>query len=158
MAGNGRVLRPHSLIGLWVKHLAACAQGLDLTSCLVAPDGIVRLQAVDPRAAASHLDAIIAHVGQGLSQPLPVTAKTAMAYLQALLADDALAPLNAEKAARKAYEGDGYNQAGELGHSGGAYLQRCFPDFDALFEARGRLFATLARELYEPLALALRPR
>ena len=40
----------------------------------------------------------------------------------------------AQNAACKAYQGDGFQSSGELGHHNGAYLNRCYPDFDALWQ------------------------
>ncbi len=154
MGSNGRVRRPSSLIGMWVRHLAGCTQGMDLTSCLVAPDGVVCLRPLDQQDAGKWLADIIAHAWMGLAQPLPVTARTALAYLNDWRPDD---PQNtkAEHAARKAYEGDGYYNAGELGYGDGVYLKRCYPDFDTLWQARDQLFLELVGKLYEPLAAAL---
>jgi len=39
-----RVSRLDSLVDPWVRHLAGCAQGIALTSILVAPDGVAELQ------------------------------------------------------------------------------------------------------------------
>jgi exodeoxyribonuclease V gamma subunit len=88
-----------------------------------------------------------------MRRPLPLAVKTAFAWLRKLpdgIADAAGAPPDAWEAARAAYVG-GSRQPGECGRS--AYLQRAYPDFDALV-ASGE-FAALALELLRPLARAI---
>ena len=149
---KGRISRPDSLAGLWVKHLAGCARGMVLTSILVAPDGLAELPALHPEKAGEWLDKIVKFWWQGLQQPLPVTAKTALAYLKLLFLSDGEGVLEkAREAARKAYEGDGYHFEGELGYGDGVYLKRCYPDFDTLWQAEQCHFKTLAKRNYGPL-------
>ena len=149
---KGRISRPGSLVGLWVKHLAGCARGIALTSTLVAPDGLAELPPLHPEKAGEWLTGIIAFWWQGLQQPLPITAKTALAYLKLLFSSDGEDVLEkAREAARKAYEGDGYSFSGELGYADGIYLKRCYPDFDVLWEAEHNRFKTLAERFYGPL-------
>ncbi|MBT8339372.1 MAG: exodeoxyribonuclease V subunit gamma [Desulfatitalea sp.] len=144
-----RFVRINSLISAWVCHLAGCAQGLDLTSFLVAPDGLIKLPPLGRDPARKWIDTIIAHWWFGLRQPLPVTAKTALAYLRVLHADPGIDPEKALNAARNAYQGNGYNAFGELGYS--LYLQRIFPDFETLWQAEDNRFTTLAQALYAPM-------
>jgi exodeoxyribonuclease V gamma subunit len=147
---RGAMIRPHSLIGLWVRHLAGCAQGLNLTSILVAVDGCATLEPVERETARDRLLTIAAHWYAGMREPLPVAARTALAWLEAReTLDDAAKALSA---ARLAYEGDGFRRAGERGYS--PYLGRAFPDFESLWSAENNRFADLARELYAPLAAA----
>jgi exodeoxyribonuclease V gamma subunit len=154
---KGRVSRPDSLVGLWVKHLAGCARGMVLTSILVAPDGLAELPPLHPEKAGKWLADIIAFWWQGLQQPLPVTAKTALAYLKRLFSNNGDGVLEkAREAARKAYEGDGYHFKGELGYGDGVYLKRCYPDFDALWQAENNSFETLAEQFYGPLMKTIR--
>ena len=147
---RGRVSRPDSLVGLWVKHLSGCARGMVLTSTLVAPDGLAELPPLGREKAAKWLTRIISFWWMGLQKPLPVTAKTALAYVKTLASGEE-ALQKAWEAARKAYEGDGYHFPGELGYGDGVYLKRCYPDFNALWQAENNLFETLARQLYGPL-------
>lgn len=154
MDGKGNVLRLAGLIGPWVKHLAGCAQGMVLTSYLVAPDSIIELKTLDKKEAQGRLAEMIEYWWLGLQLPLPVTAKTALAYLRVLLSDHSHdspedKEQKAEQAARKVYQGDGYNSLGELGYD--PYLARTYPDFNSLKQAADNLFATLARVLYAPL-------
>ncbi len=144
--------RPESLLDLWVRHLAGCAKSIDLTSILIAPDGLITLPPLHPDKASAHLTEIVAFWWHSLHQPLPVTAKTAFAYLKTLSAhngDDGHE--RAYEAARKAYEGDGYHYFGELGFGDGIYLKRCFPDFRALWRFQKGLFRTFSNKIYEPL-------
>jgi exodeoxyribonuclease V gamma subunit len=146
---KGQLFRLDNLIAPWVYHLAGCAQGLDLTSYLVAPDGLVKLPSLDRDLAREWIDAIIAHWWSGLCQPLPVSAKSAMAYLRVRHVDPDADPDKAVDAARKAYQGNGYNAFGELGYS--LYLKRIYPDFDAMWQADGNRFIRLAEALYAPI-------
>ena len=154
---KGRVSRPDSLVGLWVKHLAGCAQKIALTSILVAPDGLAELPPLPPEKAGKWLDEIVKFWWQGLQQPHPVTAKTAPAYLKILFSNKGDNVLEkAREAARKTYEGDGYNFSGELGYADGVYLKRCYLDFDALWQAEESRFKILAEQLYGPLMETIR--
>jgi exodeoxyribonuclease V gamma subunit len=146
-----------ALVGLWLKHLAGCALGLDLTSLCVAPDTTLELAPLASAPAAERLAAIAAHWWQGLQQPLPVTARTALAYLSAAGAaaggTAAAARHKGREAARLAYQGDGEHTFGELGHDG--HLRRSYSDFEALWRAQDNRFTRLAEDLYGPLAAAL---
>lgn len=155
---RGKITRLSSLVGIWVKHLAGCAQGISLTSYLVGPDGVAELPPQEKERAVRWLTVIIDHWWQGLFLPLPVTAKSALPYQAALFGgspkDSPEAKLKkASDAARKAYQGDGYKSDGEVGYS--PYLERTYPDFDALAGAFGNRFETLAEALYAPLVQVL---
>jgi exodeoxyribonuclease V gamma subunit len=149
---HGRLCRPHSLIALWVRHLTGCAQGLNLTSFLAAADGCASLGPMDNKTARDRLHTLATHWYHGLQTPLPVAARTALAWLDARDTMDDPAKILA--AARQAYEGDRFNRAGEMGYS--PYLSRAFPEFESLWRAEDNRFADLARDLYAPLAAACR--
>jgi exodeoxyribonuclease V gamma subunit len=151
---RGRFFRLDRLISPWVNHLAGCARGLVLTSYLVAPDGLVELPPLGRDTACKWLAEIVIHWWSGLQQPLPVTAKTALAYLRILHADPKHDGQQAMDAARQAYQGDGRNALGELGYS--PYLKRIYADFDALWQAGDNRFTTLAEVLYAPIAKSYR--
>jgi exodeoxyribonuclease V gamma subunit len=153
-AGKGEVERPHSLIGLWIRHLAGCAMGLELTSFLVASDGCARLSPLARETAGMLINSLVGHWCRGLQAPLPVAARTALAWVRAGEAGDDPGKILA--VARKAYEGDGFHSPGEVGYS--AYLGRAFPDFESLWQAEDNRFAELARDLYAPLVAACRNR
>jgi len=157
MDKKGTVSRLYCMISLWVKHLAGCARNLALTSYLVAPDCITELQPLDKEIARLWLTAVIEHWWEGLQQPLPVTAKTALAYLAELMPVEGQGdPQKAETAARHAYQGDGFHASGELGYGDGVYLKRCYPDFDALRQALDNRFESLAGAIYAPLVQSIR--
>ncbi|BBO80406.1 RecBCD enzyme subunit RecC [Desulfosarcina ovata subsp. sediminis] len=143
---KGQFFRLDSLIPPWVHHLAGCAQGLHLTSYLVAPDGLVGLPPLDREPARQMIQTIIANWWSGLQDPLPVAAKTALAYLRAEPDAD---PEKAVRAARNAYQGNAYNFSGELGYS--PYLKRVYPDFEAIWQAEDNRFTVLAEALYAPM-------
>jgi exodeoxyribonuclease V gamma subunit len=152
LGGKSRISRLDCLVDPWVRHLAGCAQGMTLTSILVAPDGLAELPPLQPGKAGEWLTELTAFWWQGLQQPLPVTAKTALAYVKILFSDDGEGAADkAQEAARKAYEGDGYNFQGELGYTDGVYLKPCYPDFDALWRAEQHRFKILAEHIYGPL-------
>lgn len=151
MGSKGKIDKPHSLAGLWVKHVAGCAQGLYLASRLVAPDGTAELPPIAPARACKLLEEMVVCLFKGLCLPLPVTAKTGLAYTRALRATNDKGKARAEAA--KAYEGDGYNSNGELGYD--AYLSRAYPGFDDLWRAHDNRFVALCQTLYEPLVSAL---
>ncbi len=152
MNKKGMVSRFRSLIGLWVKHLAGCAQGLVLSSYLVAPDGVAEAPPLEQKTARQWLTDIIEHWWEGLRLPLPVTARTALSYLGQLPPiKETVDRQKAKNEARRAYEGDGWRSSGELGFGDAFYLKRSHPDFDALWHAHGNRFETLARALYAPL-------
>lgn len=149
MGSKGKVSRLHSLSGLWVMHLAGCAQGFDLTSHLVSPDGIGRFFPIEKSQAQKILNDMVSCLLQGLRQPLPVTAKTGLAYACTLRTKD---EDKARADAEKAYEGGGYGASGELGYD--VYLKRAYPGFEALWSASDNFFVSLCKILYEPLVLA----
>jgi exodeoxyribonuclease V gamma subunit len=131
----------HNLIRPWVRHLAACATGLELTTFQVGPDGIVELPPVPPAAALESLDALLRAWTQGMRRPLPLACKTAFAWL-----GNAEAP---SAAAAKEYEG-GYNYRGEMQQD--AYLARAFPSFERLAAAdEGQAFEHWLEQVYRPL-------
>jgi exodeoxyribonuclease V gamma subunit len=151
-ARKSEVERPQSLIGLWVRHLAGCAAGLELTSFLVAADGCARLKPLARDTAGELIEALVKHWRRGLRAPLPVAARTALAWVRAGEGGDDPGKILA--VSRRAYEGDGFHNSGEAGYS--PSLARAFPDFESLWQAEGNRFAALARDLYAPLVAACR--
>ena len=148
---KGTVKKLHSLAGLWVKHVAGCAQGVHLASHLVAPDGITVLPPITQSQARKCLETMVFYLFKGLSRPLPVTAKTGLAYAHGMMTKNDEDKAKAEAA--KTYEGDGYNSNGELGYD--AYLRRAYPGFDDLWQAYDNQFVSLCQTLYKPLVSAL---
>ena len=159
MDNRGQIFRLSGLVGVWVKHLAGCARGIPLNSCLVAPDGVAALRPMNQDCAEKCLADIIDLWRLGQMRPLPVTAKTALAYLAVLHADHPMDVLEkkmqkAVDAARSAYQGNESSPSGELAYN--LYLARAFPDFSALWQADGNQFNQLATSLYAPLLQSIR--
>jgi exodeoxyribonuclease V gamma subunit len=152
MGSKAKINLLHPLAGLWVKHVAACARGIDLASHLVAPDKTVSLPPIAPSRAREILSAMTLCLFRGLRRPLPVTAKTGLAYAHTRMSKE---EDQAKAAAARAYEGDGYNFGGELAYD--PCLQRTYPGFEDLWQAHDNQFVSLCRTLYEPLVLALEP-
>ena len=130
-----------------------------MTGYLVAPDAVAEMPPLDRACAEKWLDDMVMCLKSGLNHPLPVTAKTALAFLSVMNSDDSkidsAAKLNkAMAAARKVYEGDGYNSVGELGYS--RYLMRTYPDFNTIRQAGSHPFQELAESLYSPLLQTVR--
>ncbi len=150
MGSRGKVTRIHSLAGLWVKHVAGCAQGINLASHLVAPDGIAILSPMVQFQAQKILKTIVFCLFKGLTRPLPITSKTGLAYAYSLMIRD---EGRAITDAKSTYEGDGYNSNGELGYD--AYLRRTYPRFEDLWQAHDNHFVSLCQSLYKPLVSAL---
>jgi len=148
-----RQYRGERLIAYWVAHLAAqCAAG-DVTTVVVSKVGSVEFAPVPAALAQQRLLALLRAWDDGMRRPLPLAARTAFAWLRKLpdaAARAADAPPDAWDAARTVYEG-GARQPGECDVN--AYLQRAYPDFDAL--AASGEFATLALELLLPLHRAI---
>ncbi|SLM30703.1 RecC [Desulfamplus magnetovallimortis] len=152
--GRGKITRPYSFVGLWVKHLEGAASGLPLKSYLVAHDAVAGFLPVESEMAKKWLLDIIGLWWQGMSLPLPVTARTGMLWQQAFAGgqgDDLDPEKHAKvlKSVRKKYEGDGYASSGELGFS--PYLKRVYPDFESLWSAFDNSFDAISEKLYRPL-------
>ncbi|MCF8075800.1 MAG: exodeoxyribonuclease V subunit gamma, partial [Desulfotignum sp.] len=152
MGSKAKISLLHPLAGLWVKHVAGCARGIDLASHLVAPDKTVSLLPMEPSRAREILSAMSLCLFRGLRRSLPVTARTGLAYAHARMSKE---EDQAKAAAARAYEGDGYNFGGELAYD--PCLQSAYPGFENLWQAHDHQFVSLCQTLYEPLVLALDP-
>ena len=125
-------LRPHKLIAAWVTSLLAAASDAPGDGVLIGRDALLHITAHDPHQAREQLSCLIEAWISGLGEPLPVAAKTALAFVQD--GNPALA-----------YEGNERS----IGEVDDPCLARCYPDFDAL--NRDGRFEQLARTLYAPL-------
>ncbi|WP_085656178.1 exodeoxyribonuclease V subunit gamma [Pseudomonas sp. B11(2017)] len=139
--GSVRNRKWHRLTKPWVNHVLACANGVSLTTALVASDDSLLLDPIASDSAWRILEDMLLAWQTGMRQPLPVAVKTAFAWLTQ---SD---PLKAAAAARKAYEGDGLTSEGERGES--PALVRQFADFDAL--TADETFPDWCGALYRPL-------
>ncbi|EJL02929.1 MULTISPECIES: exodeoxyribonuclease V subunit gamma [Pseudomonas] len=139
--GSAKTRKWHRLIRPWVNHLVACANGLSMTTALVASDDSLLLAPFEQSVAQRLLGDLLQAWQTGMRQPLPVAVKTAFAWL------GQHDPAKADAAARKAYEGDGQNTEGERRES--PALARQFSDFDAL--TADETFPDWCNALYRPL-------
>lgn len=139
--GSTRTRKWHRLIRPWVNHLVACANGLSMTTALVASDDSLLLNPFDESVARKLLGDLLQAWQAGMRQPLPIAVKTAFAWL------GQSDPDKAESAARKAYEGDGLTSEGERRES--PALARQYADFDAL--VADETFPDWCDALYRPI-------
>jgi exodeoxyribonuclease V gamma subunit len=126
-------LRPEQLIGAWVRSLVAAACGTAAHGVLVGRDASVRIAPMEPEAARDGLAALLAGWREGMTKPLPVACRTALAWL-------------GRKDAALSYDGNGDFARGE-GEE--ACLARAYPDYEAL-SADGE-FEVWAEQLYGPV-------
>ncbi|MBK1648159.1 exodeoxyribonuclease V subunit gamma [Rhabdochromatium marinum] len=136
-AGQSKV---YNLVRHWPAHLAAQHQGPTHTR-LLGPLSDIELPPMDWKDARAHLLTLLHIYGQGLTEPLPLACKTALAFLRTA------ANSKAKPSARIAYEGDGYQLSGENSEHPG--YQRFWPSYDDL--VADQRFTTLATQLYQPL-------
>jgi len=106
----------------WVQHLAGCADGLQLQTLVIAADTVISIAPIEQSAALAQLNTLVQAWYQGMQEPLPVSCKTAFAWLSA-------APEKALDTAQAQYQGDDWNN-GEVDFD--AYLSRFFPTFAGL--------------------------
>jgi exodeoxyribonuclease V gamma subunit len=138
LEGKGReqAARAHTVVGLWVRHLAANASAMPLVTVLLGLDGQVVLHPLQQDEARAILRRLLQAYGAAWARPLPVACKTAWAYL---LAERKAQRLAVEKfgkeapdphdAAQLAFEGS-QQRAGEWQES--PYLSRAFDSYDAI--------------------------
>ncbi|MGR9052925.1 MAG: exodeoxyribonuclease V subunit gamma [Gammaproteobacteria bacterium] len=139
---SDKALRHHNLLGHWVRHLAACADGLPVWTLAAAADTGIEIEPIEPAEAIALLQILIEAYDLGIESPLPVAVRSAFALLLAP------SPEQAESKARLKYEGND-SIGGEVAYD--AYLARFFPSFDDLKGGGGdNDFAFWAERLYGP--------
>ena len=126
-------LRPERLIEAWVRLLAAAACGEAAGAVIVGADATVTLRPLAQDEAQAHLRGLISAWHAGMAAPLPVAARTALAW--------AASPAAAEKVYDGGFDADGEGQE--------PCLARLYPDFAALSE--DGQFSAFAEQLYAPL-------
>ncbi|WP_339649679.1 exodeoxyribonuclease V subunit gamma [Halopseudomonas pelagia] len=131
------------LLNELVVHVCAAASGHCLSSCIISADADIQLLPLEQRQAAAIVQDWLDAWHQGLSRPLPVAPKTALAWLSAEDEDKASAQ------ARQCFDGNDFSRGERLDS---AALLRSFPDFASL-SASGE-FETFASLLYQPLVRA----
>lgn len=177
LVGKNNHYRGDKLIRHWVTHLASHLAGGPLTTTIISIKGTVELKPITINEAQEHLKTILAAWHLGMRRPLPLAAKSAFTWLGTMASpgqiegvvdalpaekdrrkadtESATLPLGsafekAVKATRTIYEGAN-KKKGEVETN--AYLQRAYPDFNAL-SASGE-FADLAETLLRPLQRAM---
>ncbi len=126
-------LRGEKLIPMWLRQLAAAAQGHPVTGFLVARDAIVIMEPLEAQAARATLERIVELWRAGMDRPLPAACKTGLALV---MGGDP----------RSVYDG-GFELSGEVEDP---CLARLWPEFAALSAEAG--FNDACRALYQPLA------
>ncbi|AXA90337.1 exodeoxyribonuclease V subunit gamma [Massilia sp. YMA4] len=129
--------RGDKLIGMWLRQLAASAQGAAYTGLLVARDAVVTMPPLAQDGARTVLAGLVTWWRHGMDGPLPVACRTALALVTG-------------GDARAAYDG-GFDLDGEGADES---LARLWPDYAAL--AAQPEHARVAQELYGPLAAWLK--
>ena len=129
----GWVARPDKLLVPWVRSLAAAASGEQVAGVLVGRDATLHIAPMDPADAQQTLAALMDAWLEGLSRPLPVALRTALAAL-----DDGGKPW-------QVYEGS-VNSSAEGDEP---CLHRLYPDYESL--CAGGEFDPWAQTLYGPL-------
>ncbi|NMG46281.1 exodeoxyribonuclease V subunit gamma [Aromatoleum toluvorans] len=143
--------RRDKLLRHWIAHVAGHLAGAPLTSHVVGKVGDAPMEALDVEAARGWFRSLLDAWHEGLARPLPLAAQTAFAWIDAGGRSDTPKDSDAGRAARLAYEGDGFWRRGEVEDS--PYLARAWPDFDALW-ADGE-FARRADTLLRPVYLGI---
>ena len=131
---GARPVVSEKMIEPWLRMLAATSCGVAFTGYLVGRDVVLKLPSIAPEQSRLHFGRILEAWREGMQQPLPWAARTALAQVE-------------ERGARRAYEG-GYRTA--FCDRDEPSLGRVFPDFDAL-RADGR-FAHYAELIFAPLS------
>jgi len=92
---------------------------MPLQTLVIAADTVISIAPIEADVALAQLASLIQAWHQGMQEPLPVSCKTAFAWLNA-------APEKALDTAQAQYQGDDWNK-GEVDYD--AYLSRFFPTF-----------------------------
>ena len=146
LCGAGmKAVRPEQLLVAWVRMLAGSAGGVPVQGVIVGRDATVTVNPLPQREAQTALAVLMQTWFEGMTTPLPLACKTALARVAGALDEVAV------------YEGNsfarGASSGGSNARSGGEVeepcLERMFPDYEAL-TADGR-FADLAERLFGPL-------
>jgi exodeoxyribonuclease V gamma subunit len=131
------------LLAPWLAHLVACAQGIELTTFVLAKEGKATFHPIASQQAGGHLASILEGWLQGMRSPLPVTADLAFQWLsrKATDSDDSI-----QAKLCLAYEGDAYTDGAVTWCP---YLRRAYPDFASFGDLAE--FRQWSQQLYQPL-------
>ena len=133
-------VRADKLITAWVRSVVASACGVLVQGMIVGRDATVTIQPMPPDEAHDALVTLMKAWRDGMSAPLPLPCKTALALVRGL------PPAHVAGV----YEGSAYAGSGSRGEVEEACLSRMYPDYESLC-ADGR-FATFAERLFGPLS------
>ncbi|WP_428036413.1 exodeoxyribonuclease V subunit gamma [Amphritea sp.] len=133
------------IVQLWLEHLVLCASGYPLQSWFFGLNGRHWFDPVEQGRALDYLQEWLNAYRQGMREPLPLPADTAWMLESKTLEKG---EERAQQEAQKCFNLDAYTQMGE---SRDLYINRVYPDYNAL----GPRFVALAELLYRPLAEAL---
>ncbi|UGQ49001.1 exodeoxyribonuclease V subunit gamma [Massilia endophytica] len=125
--------RGDKLIPMWLRQLAAAAQGMPVGGVLVARDAVIRMPALDRAESLATLESLAALWRANMDRPLPTACKTGLAFVR-------------QGDPRAVYDG-GFEVDGEVADQ---CLARLWPEYAALAAEEGFTARTL--ELYGPLA------
>lgn len=145
---KNKTYRAHALIGPWLAHLAGNLEGGGLMTLVLSPQGMVLFEPIAADQARSITTDILRAWDLGMSQPLPIACRSALAWLRSLgpsVEGREIAPDH--PAWTRASEEYGNEMVWC------PYLSRTYPDFDALIETG--MFAQWAMSLYGGLANAI---
>ena len=136
MCGNDRnnTVRADKLIGAWVKAVVSAACGFRLRGVIVGRDATITIDPQPRDEAVEALTTLMRTWREGMSEPLPLARKTALAYV------------SGARNLEPVYEGQ-EGSGGEVTQD--ACLARMFPDLESL-TADNRFFQ-LADRLFGPL-------
>lgn len=140
---KNRKLKCHSLVQPWITHLAVHACGYSVVSRIIGADSCAEMAPLARDDANRWLADLLSAWQVGMQAPLCVACRTALAWLDS----EQKGENDAYAAARKAYDGDGFQSAGECGQN--AYLARAWPTANQLFA--DNTFLELVNALYRPL-------
>jgi exodeoxyribonuclease V gamma subunit len=135
-AGKATAL-PEKLIDIWLQSLAAAAMGHPLRCVVVGRNAVVRAEPLDPEAARTQLQTLLATWAEGMRWPLPLPPSVALQWLKDRENTNALAD---------AYEGSDFKSAEK---DKDPALARTYPTVQDLL-ATGAL-DRLAQAAYAPL-------
>ncbi len=134
---KGTVVRRDKLITAWVRTIAAGACGIPVQGVIVGRDATVTVNPLPANQAVTALTTLMDVWREGLSAPLPLASRTALALVDG--ARDVAA----------VYEGSRFLRGGSRGEGEEVCLSRMYPDYEALC-ADGR-FPALAARVFGPV-------
>lgn len=128
--------RYHALLRAWVRHVLASAQGESLTTIVVGADDALEFKPLPAAVARRILGDWLTVYRAAWAEPLPIAAKSALAYLAARP--------ESEAAARRVFD-DNHGGPGEYSLS--PYLRRSFEGFEDIAAGLGHWGALLYGDL-----------